>query len=490
MIDFFKKNNLEFAVFFSTFFLGLILFFNTNMRFPNDDQFILYRYVDNIISGNGFVFNVGEKILGSTTPLFTIISSIFAFIFKDLDIPDVVAYLNIFLFAISSLYLFKISKSLFSLDDIFAFALSLIFSFNMSKMINEGMETPLFLFLVFASIYYLHSKKEYLSSVFLALAMLTRPDAVLIALIFFIYWFLNYGFKKTVQFSIVASLTMLPWLIFSTIYFGSFIPQSVLAKIQSSDIVRMPFYQAFKVMLANISRLYWGQIIDFSRIPFQVVFNLIPVILMFIYAIYKKLDKNNWFFFAIPAVYFVAFSLSNPIMFPWYVSQIEPFWITISFVGLYYLYKNKKTIYLLFLIIICFSFPFLSYINRVTNKDAGTKTPLFVVSQYLNSNLKSGETVGISNIGIVSFKTKAYIVDFFGLVREDSVYYYPIKNGCFDKNELYVIPPELIKSSLPNWLVAGDGEMDPCFRKSAWFDKRYEERFRIGSLGVYYSVNK
>lgn len=202
-------------------------------------------------------------------------------------------------------------------------------------------------------------------------------------------------------------------------------------------------------------------------------------------AIFNKLNKYNWFFFLIPFVYFIAFSLSNPIMFPWYVSQIEPFWITISFVGLYYLYKNTQSSIVLIFILLCLIFPLISYTKKVASNDIGSKKTLFRVSQYLNENIQKGQTVGISNIGIVSFKTKAYIIDFFGLVREDSVLYYPIENGCFDKNELYVIPPNLIKSSVPDWLVAGDGEMDPCFKNSSWFLNKYKEKFRSESVGVY-----
>ncbi len=484
-MQFIKRNQFLIASFLTTFFIASILFILGSARFPNDDQFILYRYVDNIISGNGFVFNVGERVLGSTTPLFTIISSFFALIFKGFQIPDTVAYLNIFLFSLSSVFLFKIAKEIFLIDDIFSYILILIYSLNLSKMIPEGMETPLFLFLVFAAIYFLYIKKEYISVIFLSLSVITRPDAILIFAIFFIYFVLNFDFRKIVKLSVLSVLVLLPWFIFATLYFGTFIPQSLLAKMHSSDIVRMPFYQAFKVMLANISRLYWGQIIDFNKIIFQVVFNLIPVIIMISLAIFNKLNKYNWFFFLIPFVYFIAFSLSNPIMFPWYVSQIEPFWITISFVGLYYLYKNTQSSIVLIFILLCLIFPLISYTKKVASNDIGSKKTLFRVSQYLNENIQKGQTVGISNIGIVSFKTKAYIIDFFGLVREDSVLYYPIENGCFDKNELYVIPPNLIKSSVPDWLVAGDGEMDPCFKNSSWFLNKYKEKFRSESVGVY-----
>lgn len=37
-----------------------------------DDAFIIFRYVRNLIAGQGYVFNVGERVLGTTTPFYTL----------------------------------------------------------------------------------------------------------------------------------------------------------------------------------------------------------------------------------------------------------------------------------------------------------------------------------------------------------------------------------------------------------------------------------
>ncbi|MCC6955740.1 MAG: hypothetical protein IT316_03030, partial [Anaerolineales bacterium] len=36
-----------------------------------DDSYITYRYARNILAGAGFVFNPGERVMGTTTPLYT-----------------------------------------------------------------------------------------------------------------------------------------------------------------------------------------------------------------------------------------------------------------------------------------------------------------------------------------------------------------------------------------------------------------------------------
>jgi len=40
---------------------------------PGDDPYITYRYAYNLVAGNGFVFNAGERVQSTTAPLFTIL---------------------------------------------------------------------------------------------------------------------------------------------------------------------------------------------------------------------------------------------------------------------------------------------------------------------------------------------------------------------------------------------------------------------------------
>src|SRR5829696_1795487 len=49
---------------------GLFWFFRT---YGYDDPYITYRYASNLAQGAGFVYNAGERILSTTTPLYTLI---------------------------------------------------------------------------------------------------------------------------------------------------------------------------------------------------------------------------------------------------------------------------------------------------------------------------------------------------------------------------------------------------------------------------------
>jgi hypothetical protein len=108
---------------------------------------------------------------------------------------------------------------------------------------------------------------------------------------------------------------------------------------------------------------------------------------------------------------------------------------------------------------------------------------------YLKENVKPGETIGINNLGIIGFVTKAYIFDFFGLMNYTSAAFYPVKE-CGDKSIQYQIPSELIEFSKPNWLIlSGHTEITPCFRESKWFKENYEFNHGNG-VEIYKLVNQ
>ncbi len=482
--NFFNKYNLETAVFLSTLFCSFVLFNFTSLRYPNDDQFILYRYIDNLVLGNGFVYNLNEHVLGATTPLFTIIAAFFKYIFFSIPTPAVVAYLNIIFLSIASVFFFKVSR--FFLSKGFSILALFVFILNLSRTIPEGMETPLYILTLFVFLYFLLNKRNLGASVFLSLTLLVRPDAGLIALITGVYWVQTLGIKNAIKYTLVTFFVALPWIIFSIVYFGTFVPQSLLTKLHSKDMVYQSDIQAMKVQLSHMSKIYWGKIVDPDNIPVQVAVNLIPFLILVYIGIKEKIKKDNWFIFAIPILYFISFSASNPIMFPWYLSEMEPFWILISSIGVSFVYNKIPNRYLSLIFLVIFMVGPVNYwVQTTLTKNSGTKITLFELGIYVKNNMSPGDTVGLSNIGIVGYITHAYIVDFIGLVNNYSVKYYPIEGDCVDKAQLYTISPELIKYTKPKWLIASDGEMEPCFREGDWLKENYSMVYSTSSAHVW-----
>src|SRR5215212_7623634 len=49
----------------------------------SEDFYITLRYAENLARGNGLVYNVGERVLGTTTPLYTLFLALVAWIGLD-----------------------------------------------------------------------------------------------------------------------------------------------------------------------------------------------------------------------------------------------------------------------------------------------------------------------------------------------------------------------------------------------------------------------
>jgi len=451
-------------------------------KYATDDSFILFRYIDNIVYGNGFVYNQGENILGATTPLFTLIGAFLKYLFTSVPTPFVVAFVNIVFLSFASIYFFKVCRSY--IGDNLSFVAVLVFGFNLAKIIPEGMETGLFLFLLFGFIYHTIVNSNYLSATFVSLLVLTRPDAGLIAILAFIYWWQKNGIEKALRFTVLSVLIALPWIIFSTLYFGSFIPQSLITKLYLEDMVNIPGDHAFKSQLASMSRTYIGKVFDPSSIPLQTIVNLIPFLTLVFLGLRKKIDSSNWIIFAIPFTYFVTYSISNPVMWVWYLSQMEPMWILLSFLGISVVYENvtNKKFKILFIILILIG-PFYYWSSGVLNKNPGSEITNIEVATYIRSKISKGETVGINNIGILGYSLFDYkIIDFFGLTNDYAASYYPPEGKCIDKSRMYSIPPKLIVFTAPDWIVlGGEGELDPCFIKDKWFQGKYSKELFDGT---------
>lgn len=471
-MKFFSKYKFEVWVFIGAAAFTLASFFNSALRYASDDQFITYRYIDNIAKGNGFVYNLGEKVLGSSAPLFALIMAALKYVFRGVYTPDLVAYANIFLFCASAVFFYRIARYL--IGNKWGLFAVLIYILNMGKMIPQGMETILFLLLLFIVFDLLLSHKFWWSSFFLSMLLLTRLDGILVALIVFIFWRQKEGFLKAIKLTAVVIITALPWIIFATWYFGSPIPQSVITKLHVNDIVNQSTLQAFKVQLSSISKIYWGNIFDPNNILAQVFTNLLPVCLLVFAWVTKRLNNDNWIFFGVPLAYFVSYSLSNPVMFSWYVSQIEPSWILISFAGAVSLIEDiKKPIFIICCIAVLLVGPIVRWFNLATHNEEGKIESFIRTAQQIKSVIRPEERVMVNNFGAIGFVTERYIIDPFGLINPDAARFYPIMDTCVDKSLQYAYPPQMIEEMKPEWLLITRKELLNCF-SSDWIDLNYK----------------
>jgi len=272
-----------------------------------DDPFITYRYAVNLARGDGFVYNLGEQVLGTTTPLFTIILSIlFKFGFKPHPSAVVLGALSL---GVGALFFWQLARSW---DSPLTGWTGLLLYPTFPLLLNTiSSETPIYLALGLAA-FATYAREHYsLAALAAALACLARPEGFLIPIILAVHYFLTQ--KKPFPWKAAAffALVTLPWIIFAWLYFGSPLPTTFFAKIsQGSMTVSQRFLPGLLSFLgASLNEWSW-------QIRLLVAF-------IGLWGLHK-VDKRWGLFLAWPALYFTSYVLLGVTSYSWYYAPLIP----------------------------------------------------------------------------------------------------------------------------------------------------------------------
>ncbi len=193
-----------------------------------EDAYISLRYAENLANGNGFVYNLGERVLGTTTPLYTLIMALgSATPFGGLAVGKGISILA------DGAVCWVLYRLLCILGHPRAGLAAALLYATASAPINfsiGGMETSLVTLAGLAAIYGYVGMRSIAMCVPLAVLALLRIDGLLLAVVLLAGWF-SAERKLPWRGLGIGLLVALPWLIFATAYFGSPLPQSALAKL-------------------------------------------------------------------------------------------------------------------------------------------------------------------------------------------------------------------------------------------------------------------
>lgn len=198
----------------------------------HDDAFITYRYGQNLATGHGLVFNPGERLMGSTSPLQSLLSALVYAVVGHDRLPSVMSALGCVGWmaqAVAAFFLLRgalgrMAAALVAL----AVAAGAAWSFEWVAL-ETDLAAAFALWAVVAAV----RSRWVAAAVLLGLAGLTRPDALLLGLPLGLlalpearagrasWW------KPPLAFAAVVG----PWLVFAWWWFGTVVPQSAYAKV-------------------------------------------------------------------------------------------------------------------------------------------------------------------------------------------------------------------------------------------------------------------
>lgn len=206
----------------------LYVIFSINLF--QEDALITLRYAKNLWNGLGFVYNPSEQILGATSPLWTLLTSPIVGLFAYETANKLIALLGATFFASSVIISLRLCD-LWNLTFTTRFVLLCILSLHptLVDFSVSGMETPLFVFLLVLSLYELSSRRQVSTFLFAGLLILTRPEGIIWFGCIFCYVIIK-DHRIPWRESLISMMTVVPWVGFAWLYFGSPIPQSAIAK--------------------------------------------------------------------------------------------------------------------------------------------------------------------------------------------------------------------------------------------------------------------
>lgn len=468
-----------------------------------DDAFITFRYARNIIQGVGFVYNPGEAVLGTTTPLYTLWMAILALVTRSENYPLLALVTNALADAASVYLLYHLGRRL-SNSPLVGWTAALLWAISPMSVTFAigGMETSVYILLMLATFTAHLERRVFLAAILAALALLTRPDAALIVMLIFISEVrtrisnpdslrsvlrgLRVTFYQSLPWILVLLAVLAPWMAFATDYFGSLLPQSVFAK---SIAYRLP-------PEAGLVRL-----LQYLSVPFfeSDVFDAGGLVRMIIYlALYLvatlatlRREPRSLPFFAYPLLYAAVFALANPLIFRWYLAPPSPGYMVGILLGIYQV-SNVKSLtsglafeirhLIVGLVAVMFA---ATSLNAWTLKpDHGPDRPApkmayiqlellyHQVAADLKPQVRADTVIAAGDIGALGYDTDAQILDTLGLISPQTLNYYPLDPNLYVIN--YAMSPQLILDERPDWLVAPEVYLRKGVLPDAQFQSQYQ----------------
>jgi arabinofuranosyltransferase len=151
--------------------------------FPLDDSWIHAVFARNVASGQGFSFNPGEQVAGSTAPLYTLLVATLYKITGEFVWTEKI--LGVLCQAASAVLIFFTMLAWEKKAKVRAFLAAAIVALSPPLLwaALSGMEIPLYLLLVCLGLYFRATNRPILMTLFWAIGVWVRPDGIFLLLL-------------------------------------------------------------------------------------------------------------------------------------------------------------------------------------------------------------------------------------------------------------------------------------------------------------------
>jgi hypothetical protein len=421
-----------------------------------DDPYITYRYTHNLIQRKGFVYNVGEPVLGTTAPGYALLLAPLGLLFGN--IPLMGNALSALGLGLGAMSFFLWAREAGDQAEPWAGGIAGLLLLTFPLCIQSfGSEMCAYLGLTIAGFRAYARQRPTQAMAWFAVATLVRPDGVLAAALVGLHF---WGARRRLPWkpALVYAGLLLPWVVYATWAYGSPLPATLSAK------------QAQGRMLISDSYLLgaWKMVVSYARKPLNWFY--LPLGILGAWQLVRR--GRTWRLLVMWTICsFLAYVFLGVTRYFWYYAPLVPGIVLLAALGIDWIRIRLPIAHLgaqlgryaqwalpailtgLLLI------PNLrGMIGWYRYPDA--RLPIYRrIGQWINANLPDSASVGTLEIGILGYYSQRRIVDFAGLVQ-------PQVHEQMQQETTYVDTATwAVEQYRPDFLVLGDGWF-PGWRKS------------------------
>ena len=435
-----------------------------------DDAYISFRYALHLVAGQGLVYNPGQAVLGTTTPLYTVILAAGSSLLGTADLPHLAWILNALLDAAGVALMLWLGRKLTGSQTVGLGAALLwaVAPYSVTFAVG-GLETSLVITLLLAAFALYLAGRDNWAALALALGVLTRPDVLIAALLILGAMLVRTWGKASGQSSrltmrlrwavappaLIFLATLLPWLLYAALTYGGPLPHSLAAK---TIAYHLPPEAALVRLLQHYATPFHEHLIFGGR---WVVLGLILYGALFGIGALHTVQGNQraWPLFLYPLFYAAIYAVANPLIFRWYLSPPLPFYILGIMAGVCALLSPRPGKQRAGGVAIAITLALASLANAWSWHPPSPQMAwieLEALYQQAALDLQDelaagGGTLAAGDIGALGWFTGAPILDLVGLVSPQAQAYYPLPAQAYVIN--YAVSSDYVLAERPEFLV-------------------------------------
>jgi hypothetical protein len=396
--------------------VAVILLTSAFWHYTQDDVFITYAYSRNIAQGVGFVFNPGERVQGTTTPLWALtMAGIYALT------PDLLHGGNL----LSGLLLLAASVCAYALVNRYVssyaqFGIILLLATSPLNYASFGMETMLYCALLFAAFLLWRGRHYPLAMAAAAALTWTRADGVVLGGTLLILALFGDGsfrqrFVRAIKLGSVYVAVITPWFLFAWGYFGTPLPNTFAAK--------QEFLRGIEFVIAGLER--WNTF--FGNNPLSLLaLVFIPVGLWRAWHIAPLRPLPLW-----TLLYALGYIMLNVTNF-WYYTPLVNVLIVLAVIGAdaaarqIIRYQERRGLWRTGALALLGVAVALNVDRAVQLSAAPPRMATYkIAGEWIAAHTPQDSTLLVADLGVVGYYAQRYTIDSFGLIVPDMLFKTP-----------------------------------------------------------------